>query len=188
MLALKHQSPLWHHSETISSGTSEKKAHDRFLSFQARNTFFLSKHLYVYLFFVCKPTFDDWQAAPLDLLPEAAQQPRIDFLQQLGQVLWIRLHDLVKLSKLAGAHKHKVRRDPTLVISGWAFYWFVVFFYTLVFSCCSCIKCAHTFPGLKKTLVNPNLKSLSFSPRALNKACRYRIHIVLSILYTVYTY
>lgn len=29
---------------------------------------------------------------------------------------------------------------------------------------------AQTFPGLKKTLVNPNLKSLSFNPRALNKA------------------
>lgn len=29
-----------------------------------------------------------------------------------------------------------------------------------------------TFPGRKKTLVSPNLKSLSFSPRALNKAYR----------------
>lgn len=29
-----------------------------------------------------------------------------------------------------------------------------------------------TFPGRKNTLVNPNLKSLSFSPRALNKAYR----------------
>lgn len=29
-----------------------------------------------------------------------------------------------------------------------------------------------TFPGRKKTLVSPNLKSLSFSPRALNKACK----------------
>lgn len=29
-----------------------------------------------------------------------------------------------------------------------------------------------TFPGRKNTLVNPNLKSLSFSPRALNRAYR----------------
>lgn len=52
------------------------------------------------------PTFDDRQAAPLDLLPEAAHQPRVDFLQQLCEVVWIRLHDLVKFSELMRAHRH----------------------------------------------------------------------------------
>lgn len=46
------------------------------------------------------PTFDDRQAAPLDLLPAAAHQPGVDFLQQLRQVVRVRLHDLVKLGKL----------------------------------------------------------------------------------------
>lgn len=115
MLALKHHRPLWHHSNTIYIGTSEKK-------YTTETSFFFPNICVLVYFFVCKPTFDDWQAAPLDFFPAAAQQPRIDFLQQLGQVLWIRLHDLVKLSKLAEAHKHKVWRDTTLVISGWGFY------------------------------------------------------------------
>lgn len=46
------------------------------------------------------PTFDDRQAAPLDLLPAAAHQPGVDFLQQLCEVVRVRLHDLVKLGKL----------------------------------------------------------------------------------------
>lgn len=51
-----------------------------------------------------EPTFDDRQAAPLDLLPEAAQQPLVDFLQQLCEVVWIGLHDLVELGKLMHTH------------------------------------------------------------------------------------
>lgn len=51
-----------------------------------------------------EPTFDDRQAAPLDLLPEAAHQPLVEFLQQLCEVVWIRLHDLVELGKLAHTH------------------------------------------------------------------------------------
>lgn len=54
-----------------------------------------------------EPTFDDRQAAPLDLLPEAAHQPLVDFLQQLCEVVWIRLHDLVELGKLARTHTAK---------------------------------------------------------------------------------
>lgn len=67
----------------------------------------------VLYFFKCKLTFDDRQAAPLDLLPAAAQQPCVDFLQQRSQVLRVRLHDLVKLSKLAAVHECKVSHDTT---------------------------------------------------------------------------
>lgn len=42
-----------------------------------------------------------------------------------------------------------------------------------------------TFPGRKNTLVNPNLKSLSFRPRALNKAYRVaNLHSVTRQLHT----
>lgn len=46
-------------------------------------------------------TFDDGQSAPLDLLPAAVDQPLVDLLHQLRQVVWVRLHDLVKLCKLS---------------------------------------------------------------------------------------
>lgn len=66
-----------------------------------------------------KPTFDDRQTAPLDLLPTAAHQPRVDFLQQLCEVVWVRLHDLVKFSKLTHAHRHKnIKLDLILLILG----------------------------------------------------------------------
>lgn len=45
-------------------------------------------------------TFDDGKGAPLDLLPAADDQPLVDLLHQLCQVVRVRLHDLVKLRKL----------------------------------------------------------------------------------------
>lgn len=98
------------------------------------------------------PTFDDRQAAPLDLLPAAAHQPGVDLLQQLCQVVRVRLHDLVELSEL--------QRGDMGNIGVWASQRFPELGGVL------------TFPGRKNTLVNPNLKSLSFSPRALNSAYR----------------
>lgn len=44
--------------------------------------------------------------SPLSLLPPAAQEPLLDLQDKLGQVLWIRLHDLVKLGKLSGSEKY----------------------------------------------------------------------------------
>lgn len=98
------------------------------------------------------PTFDDRQAAPLDLLPAAAHQPGVDLLQQLCQVVWVRLHDLVELGEL--------QRGDTGNIPLWASQRFPE------------LGGVRTFPGRKNTLVKPNLKSLSFSPRALNSAYR----------------
>lgn len=98
------------------------------------------------------PTFDDRQAAPLDLLPAAAHQPGVDLLQQLCQVVWVRLHDLVELSEL--------QRGDTGNIRLWASQRFPD------------LGAIRTFPGRKNTLVNPNLKSLLFSPRALNSNYR----------------
>ena len=46
-------------------------------------------------------TLDDRQGTPLCLLPARAKQPFLDLLHQLCQVLWVTLHDLVKLSKLS---------------------------------------------------------------------------------------
>lgn len=45
-------------------------------------------------------TFDDGQSAPLDLLPAAVDEPLVDLLHQLCQVVRVRLHDLVKLFEL----------------------------------------------------------------------------------------
>ena len=48
----------------------------------------------------CLLTFDDGQRAPLDLLPAAVDEPLVDLLHQLCQVVRVRLHDLVKLFEL----------------------------------------------------------------------------------------
>lgn len=54
-------------------------------------------------------TFDDGQRAPLDLLPAAVNEPLVDLLHQLCQVVWVRLHDLVKLCKLDTDERYMVR-------------------------------------------------------------------------------
>lgn len=51
-------------------------------------------------------TFDHGQSAPLDLLPAAVDEPLVDFLHQLGQVVRVRLHDLVKLCELDRGKEH----------------------------------------------------------------------------------
>lgn len=63
-----------------------------------------------------KPTFDDRQAAPLDLLPVAAHQPCVDFLQQLCEVVRVRLHDLVKFSKLTHMQTQKRGFTPSSLL------------------------------------------------------------------------
>ena len=55
-------------------------------------------------------TFDDRQCTPLALLPAAADQPLVDLLHQLGQVVWVRLHDLVELRKLGT--KQQMNKSP----------------------------------------------------------------------------
>ena len=54
-------------------------------------------------------TFDDGQRAPLDLLPAAVDEPLVDLLHQLGQVVRVRLHDLVKLCELETDERYIVR-------------------------------------------------------------------------------
>lgn len=54
-------------------------------------------------------TFDDGQSAPLDLLPAAVDEPLVDLLHQLGQMVGVRLHDLVKFCKLDRDEKHVIR-------------------------------------------------------------------------------
>ena len=44
--------------------------------------------------------------SPLSLLPAAPQQPPLHLHNQLGQVLWVGLDDLVKLGKLSGSEKY----------------------------------------------------------------------------------
>lgn len=46
-------------------------------------------------------TFDDREGTPLDLLPAAADEPLVDLLDQLCQVVRVGLHDLIKLLKLS---------------------------------------------------------------------------------------
>ena len=52
-------------------------------------------------------TFDDREGTPLDFLPAAADEPLVDLLHQLRQVVWVRLHDLIKLLKLRGGWMEK---------------------------------------------------------------------------------
>lgn len=54
-------------------------------------------------------TFDDGQSAPLDLLPAAVDEPLVDLLHQLCQVVRVRLHNLVKLCKLNRGERYMVR-------------------------------------------------------------------------------
>lgn len=56
-------------------------------------------------------TFDDGQSAPLDLLPAAVDEPLVDLLHQLCQVIRVRLHDLVKLCKLNRGERRVVRAE-----------------------------------------------------------------------------
>lgn len=59
-------------------------------------------------------TFDNGQSAPLDLLPAAVDEPLVDLLHQLCQVVRVRLHDLVKLCKLDRGERNMVRAEEKL--------------------------------------------------------------------------
>ena len=48
-----------------------------------------------------KLTLDDGQSTPLSFLPARVQKPLLHFSNQLRKVIWIRLHDLIKLGKLS---------------------------------------------------------------------------------------
>lgn len=45
-------------------------------------------------------TFNNGQRTPLNLLPATADKPVIDSLNQFSKMIWVRLHDLIKLCKL----------------------------------------------------------------------------------------
>ena len=51
-------------------------------------------------------TLDNWQTTPLNLAPSHADQPLLNFLDQLSQVLRIRFQDLVEYSKFAGPEEN----------------------------------------------------------------------------------
>ena len=51
-------------------------------------------------------TLDNWQATPLNLAPSRIDQPLLNLLDQLSQVLRIRFQDLVEFSKLARSEEN----------------------------------------------------------------------------------